>query len=843
MDPRVRHRTELFESGRTLQTIHRFARTINRFLNGILIEIGSFFQTPMLQSYFIIGLRNILKQKTFSIIKITGLALGLATSMVLFLYIQEDLSYDRHHQNYDRIVRLLTIDNAEGVSSKLVGVTQPRLGPAATEELPEVLEYVRFTGGGQYDLSYDDKSLKSTAAFRVDPSVFKVFDIEVIEGPETGILDKPGSIAITQSLATKIFGNENPIGKTVKLNQQTDLNVTAVLADPPKNAHIQYDLLHTLVPGQNEDGLRQALETWQGIFTFTYLLLDKPADLADLNKKLQAISKKNNAYEFFTPSSQKLSDVHLHSKDILFETNSNKSDILNIYVLSTISILILILAGVNFMNLVTANATTRAKEMGMRKVIGAVRKQLIWQHLTESIIITLIAGILAVGFVFSLLPWLNNLYQRYAELNVLMELKNLGLLAGLVIAVGLLAGLYPAFVLSSFKPVQVLKGAFKSSAQGIQLRKALVILQFTISIALMVGTGIVYQQMKFIYTTDLGYNREQVISIQQNGAAVGRSATLRNELLTNPAIVSAGTSSTRMGQQLGRTTIFPEGKNNAETNIITSIMSADEKFIPTMDMKMVAGRNFTENGSDSLSMIINEEMVRLLKWEEEAVGRTISLQSGPQPTDLTAYTVVGVVKDFHFATIRHKLEPMFLLYNANNPALSVRVKADNMDEAIAFIEASWKKVNPGSTFDYAFLDEQFGNLYKNEKAFASMFTHFTILAIVIAALGLFALSAYTTEQRRKEIGIRKVLGASNMNIFYKLSSEYVILILISFTIASVLAYFVMNKWLQDFQYAIKIGAGTFALAGLASVAISLLTISFQAIKAAITNPAKSLRTE
>lgn len=798
----------------------------------------------MFQSYFVIGLRNLLKQKGFSFIKIAGLALGLATSIILYLYILEDLSYDRHNTKYDRIVRLLTIDNAEGVSSKLVGVTQPRLGPAATEELPEVLEFVRLTGGGQYDLSYHDKALKSTAAFRTDPSIFKVFDLPVLEGAETGILEKPGSIAITESLAKKIFGSESAVGKILKVNQETDLHVTAVLADPPKNSHLQFDLLHTLVPGQNEDGLRQALETWQGIFTFTYLLLDNPIDdLQPLNRKLQAIVKKNNALDFFVPTTQKLSDVHLYSKEILFETNSNKSDILNIYVLSTISLLILILAAVNFMNLVTANATTRAKEMGMRKVIGAVRTQLIYQHLTESVVITFVSGVIAIMLVFSVLPALNNLYQRFAEFGLLLSSTNILILAALILGVGLLAGLYPAFAMSSFKPVQVLKGAFKSSVQGIRLRKALVILQFTISIALMVGTGIVYQQMRFIYTADLGYNRDQVITIEQNGAAIGRGETLRNELMNNSNVISAGTSSARMGQQLGRTTIVPEGRNNSDNNIITSIMAIDEKFIPTMDMKLVAGRNFTETGSDSLSMIINEEMMRLLKWEGDAVGRKISLQSGPQPTDLTAYSVVGVVKDFHFATIRHKLEPLFMLYGRNNNALSIKVKSGNIEETIAFVESAWKKVNPGSTFDFAFLDEQFANLYRNEKAFASMFTHFTALAIIIAALGLFALSAYTTEQRRKEIGIRKVLGASNSNIFYKLSSEYIVLVLISFVLASLLAYFVMDKWLQDFQYAIEMSAGIFIIAGLCAVVISLLTISFQAIKAAVSNPVNSLRSE
>ena len=796
----------------------------------------------MLKSYFTIAFRNLAKEKGYSFIKIAGLAFGLAASMIIYLYVREDLSYDKFHEQYDRIVRVLTIDSAEGVSSKLVGVTQPQLGPAAKEELPEVLESVRITGGGRYDLSYEGNALKCEAAFRVDPAFFRLFEFKVIDGPQTGILDQPGSIAITASLAKKIFGDDKAVGKTIKLNQNNDLNVTAVLADPPKNSHLQFDLLHSLVPGQNEDGLRQALETWQGIFCFTYLLLDKPADLTDLNARLQAISKKNNAYEFFTPVTQRLEDIHLKSKDILFETNANKTDEQNVYVLSTIAVLILLLAAVNFTNLVTARSAARAKEVGMRKVIGAVRHQLVGQHLTESILVTLVSALIAIAVVFMAIPLLNNIYQRYADLSVISEAASIGILAALVLTVGLLAGLYPAFVLSSFKPVLVLKGAFKNSTSGIRLRKTLVVLQFTISISLMVGTGIVYQQMRFIYTTDLGYNRDQVITIQQSGAAVSRATTLKTELLRNENIVSAGTASTRMGQQLGRTNIFPEGATNESTNIITSAMAADENFIPTMGMKILQGRNFSLDYDDSLSMIINEEMSRLLKWDDP-IGRKISLQSGATRNDLTAYTVVGMVNDFHFATIRHKLEPMFMLYNANNGALAVRVKPENISATIAYIDETWKKVNTGSTFEYNFLDEQFASLYRNEQAFASMFTHFTVLAIVIASLGLFALSAFTAEQRKKEIGIRKVLGASNATILYKLSGEFIQLILIAFVLASAIGYYTMEKWLADFQYSINIGAGIFLIAGGLSLFIAILTISFQAMKAALSNPVDSLRIE
>jgi putative ABC transport system permease protein len=795
----------------------------------------------MFKNYFVIGLRNLLKQKGYSFIKIAGLAFGLAASMIIYLYVREDLSYDSFNSNYKKIVRVLTIDSAEGVSSKHVGVTQPMLGPTAESELPEVVKYVRFTGGGRYDLSYEDKALKCDAAFRVDPSIFDVFDFKVVDGATSGILDQPGSIAITQSLAKKIFGDESAVGKTIKLNLTTDLNITAVLADPPKNSHIQFDLLRTLVPGQDENGLRQSLETWQGIFCFTYLLLDKPANVKDLNSKLEAIVRKNNAYQFFTPVVQPLEDVHLRSKEILFETNANKSDTLNVYVLSIIAVLILVLAAVNFMNLVTAKSTGRAKEVGMRKVIGAVRHQLIGQHLTESILVTFIAALLALVAVFIFVPILNNNYQRFADFKLLLEPGSLLVIFALILGVGIFAGLYPAFVLSSFKPIHVLKGAFKNSTSGVRLRKALVVLQFTISIALMVGTGVVYQQMRFIYTADLGYSREQVITIQQSGPAVGRATTLKNELLQNKSILSVGTSSARIGQQLGRTNIFPEG-STSETNIISSIMVADETFIPSMNMKLAAGRNFSLDFDDSLSMIINEEMVRLLKWDD-AIGKEIGLQSGPNPTDQTKYKVVGVIKDFHFATIRHRLEPMFMLYGATNPAMSVKVKAEDMDATIAYVEETWKKVNPGTTFEYAFLDEQFANLYRNEQAFASMFTHFTVLAIVIAGLGLFALSAFTAEQRKKEIGIRKVLGASNATILYKLSAEFIVLVMISFVMASVIAYFVMSKWLEDFQYSIKLGAGIFIVAGVASIAIAMLTISFQALKAALSNPVDSLRSE
>lgn len=795
----------------------------------------------MLKSYFRIAIRNLLKQNGYSIIKIAGLAFGLAASLIIYLFVQEDLSYDTFHKNYKNIVRVLTIDSAEGVSSKLVGVTQPALGPAVEEELPEVINSVRISGGGRLDLSYEDNLLRCDAGFRTESSFFEIFDFEIIDGKKEGVLDEPNTIAITQTLATRLFGTESPIGKVVRLNQNQDLHVVALVADPPKNSHLQFDLLRSMTPAQDEEGYRQFLQSWQGINQFTYLLLDRQPDPDELNSKLQAIAQKNNAFEFFTPTTQPLPEVHLHSKEILFESNANKSDVLNVYVLSIIAGLILILAAVNFINLVTAKSTGRAKEMGMRKVIGAVRSQLIGQHLTESIVVTALAGFLALAIVFVITPTLNNIYQRFAAAHIILQPENISVFIALILVVGLMAGVYPAFVLSSFKPVLVLKGAFKNSASGTRLRKALVVLQFTISIALMVGTGIVYQQMNFIYTADLGYNRDQIITLAQNGQNLSNASALKTELQRNTDVLSVGSSSTRIGQQLGRTGIQPEGFSN-EANFIVSIMSIDDTFIPTMGMDMANGRNFSLEYNDSLSIIINEEMTRLLEWPD-AVGKKIGLQSGPNPTDITYYTIVGVVKDFHFATIRHKVEPLFMVYNANNPSMVIKVKAEDMKGTIAFIETTWKNINSGTTFEYAFLDEQFANLYRNEQAFANMFTHFTVLAMIIAGLGLFALSAFTAELRQKEISIRKILGASNGTILYKLSAEFIVLIFISFVLASIASYFVMQQWLQDFQYSITIGPQIFIVAGAASILIALLTISFQALKAALANPVNSLRNE
>jgi putative ABC transport system permease protein len=795
----------------------------------------------MLKSYFLIGLRSLLREKGYSFIKIFGLALGLAASIIIFLYVQEDLSFDKFHRDHQNIARVLTIDMAEGVSSKLVGVSPAAMGPALVDEIPEIVNAVRLNGGGRLDLSYEDELFRCDAGFRTESSFFEIFDFKILEGKKEGVLDEPNSIAITESLAKRIFGDQSPVGKSIRLNQTVDLNIVALVQDPPKNSHIQFDLLRSMTPAQNEEGYAQFLQSWGGISQLTYVQFNGPVNEEIINTKIQEIAQKNNAVEFFKQIIQPLDQVHLHSKSVLFESNFNKSDVQSVYTLSIIAFLILILAIVNFANMVTAKSTSRAKEVGIRKVIGAYKNQLIRQHLAEAILIAFIASIVALLLVYFSLPWLNNNYQRFADFNFMLSTEALLALLGLVVFVGLFSGLYPAFVLSSFNPLMVLKGAFKNSESGTQLRKGLVVFQFTISIALIIGTLIVLQQMDFIFNANLGFDREQVITIAQNQTNIPNTQSLRTELMRNPGIKSVGTSSTRLGQQMGRTGVFPEGISTDE-NYISSVMSVDENFIPTMGMEIISGRNFATEFSDSTSMLINEEMARLFNWDDP-VGKTINLGNPATDATSTPLTVVGLVKDFHFASIKHKVEPIFMVYQPANGAMAIKVSTANLPETISHIEKTWKAINPNTPFEYNFLDDQFANLYRNERAFSAMFTHFAILAIVIACLGLFSLSAFTAEQRRKEISIRKVLGASLFGIWMRLSMEFILLIGIAIIIATGLAWWAMNDWLNDFQYRITLDFYPFALAAIGSVVIALLTISYQTIKATLINPAEILKGE
>lgn len=801
----------------------------------------------MLKNYLVIAIRNVLKHRGYSLLNLAGLAAGLTCCIFVALFVREDIAYDSFHTKRDRIARVLTIDNAQGVSSQFVGVSYPALGPALVQEVPEIVDAVRIVQQGRPQLTYGEKTVKAESVFLTESSFFTIFDFPIIRGARTAVLDEPYSVVLTESFAKKIFGSEDAVGKTLMFNKTRALHVKAVMKDPPPTSHLQFDMLHSLQPPDDQPGWAQWISSWSGISLTNYVLLDKPRNVQSINPKLKQIAVSHGGVEFFTPILQPLGDVHLRSAGILFEQNAHKGDISNVYVLTAIAFFIALLASINFMNLVTARSALRAREVGMRKAVGATRTELIVQHLCESLVITVMAGLVAIGLVEILLPILNALYGRQAEFALFSDPFLFIGLPVLILVVGLLSGSYPAFVLSAYKPAVVLKGTYGTSRGGVLLRRILVVFQFTVSIALITATVIVQQQMEYIQTANLGYQREQVMTIPfGNADIVSRGQALRTELEQNTNVLTTATSAQQIGVQYGRTVITPEGISAAD-NYIVSITAFDESYVPTLGMTIKEGRNFsTEFPADtSNAVLINEELAAMFHWDEP-IGKTITLGDGqPDPSGQPAqvYTVVGVVSNFHFATMHHKVEPLMMLCSHNNNVLSVKISADNVPQTVQAIEKAWKQVNPSDILTYSFLDDDYNQLYERDTTFTTMVQHFTALAIGIACLGLFGLSAFSIQQRRKEIGIRKVLGAPVKNIALLLGIDFLRWVLLANIFAWPIAYFGAQLWLEDFVYHISLDVVPFVVAGGTSLLIAVGTVSWQAVRAALANPVRTLRYE
>jgi putative ABC transport system permease protein len=793
----------------------------------------------MLKSYFKIAFRNLVKNKGISFINITGLAIALTCSILIVLHIKNELSYDTQHSKYERIFRVLTIDKALGVSSNLVGITLPALGPAMKEEFPEVIESVRLSRSGKNLIEYNNNTLYTEDLVYAESTMFSVFDFNLISGERNEILTRPNTAVISETMSEKIFGDENPIGKTFKLDNITDVEVAGIMEDVPSTSHLGMDVVISLLPTVGDSNYANYLNSWGSISMTTYVLLNKSESEFLVEPKLEELIRRNDVGKNFNVTLQPLKEVHLRSSDILFDgANQAKSDIGFIYSLFAVAVFIMIIASFNFMNLSTARATTRAKEVGLRKVVGALRSQLISQYLGESVLLCFISLLFALALTEIFAPVVN---LDVSPLKYLAEnpLIIVFLLSG-TLMLGLLSGTYPAFVLSKFQPSKVLKGSVKNSKSGLWLRRVLVVVQFTASIGMIIGTYIVYQQMEFIHNKNAGFNRDQVLLLDLNDQVLQQnSESLKNEIQKISSVAGVSFSSTMPGRGIGRTGVQPEGYSADDDIWILSIMSADENFIPNMKMKMEEGRNFSLDfpSDKQQAVIINESAARSLGWEEP-VGKKFN------PKGQNPLTVVGVVKDFHFASMRHKIEPMMIVNQSQfNNTAAVRINAGNISGAVSSIEEAWKKINPGHPFEYSFLDDEFNELYKSEQNFAELIVGFTWLAIFIACLGLFGLASYMTEQRTKEIGIRKVLGASIGNILLLTTKQFILLVLVANIIAWPLAYYFMNNWLLDFQYRINIGYETFIAAAFLTLIIAFLTVGFQAFKAAVANPVKSLRYE
>jgi len=776
----------------------------------------------------------------------------MAACVIILLFIQKELSYESMHKDAERIYRVLTIDKALGTNNQRVGITMPPLGLALEEAFPEVQDALRLTGGRRTLLSYDDNpGIYAEETRYADPNFFSFFDYPLLKGNPVSALQEPFTIVLTETLAKQLFGNEEPLGKILKANSQYDVTVTGIMADLPDNTHLSFDAVSSLntqesltKQRQPEDSTRPIwLETWQMIAMPTYVRFNKGVSAEGFNEKFTQLTRENNVTENFDITLQPLPDVHLKSTDIIFDPVENKGDIKNVYIFAAIAILILLIATVNYMNLSTAKSTERAKEVGMRKVVGSTKKNLIRQFLGESLLLTFIALLISIGLVELMLPSFNILTGNIMSLNLSFSPFLVLFLFGLLIIVGILAGFYPALILSNFKTVTVLKGSFKTGRKGTTLRKVLVVFQFSLSIALIVMTVMVQKQLYFIQHKDIGYNREQVLIIEANSRSIAENlANYQNELANNTTFSNVATSSNIPGRTFGRTGIVPEGASE-EDIWIWSQFSISPETIPTLGMEIVQGRNFSRDittDADGGVVLINETAVKQLGWENPLEKKLYFSQD-----DSVGVQIVGIIKDFNFIEMHQNIEPVVIFPSLTNPGniLTAKIKKGMVKDALQYAEKIWKELYPDYPFIYSFMDEEFDSLYKRDLNTGKIVNIFSCLAIFIACLGLFGLASHSTTQRTKEIGVRKVLGATTGSIVKDLTIDYIKWVLVSNIFAFPLAWFVINKWLQNFAYKVEINYLIFLISGISALIIAFLTISIQTYKAANSNPVEALKYE
>ncbi len=811
----------------------------------------------MLTNYLKIAWRNLLRNRAFTAINITGLAIGMATCLLISLFVLDELSYDRFNKKADRMVRVVFKGTMNGEKMREATVMPP-VAQTLRTDYPEVLEATRLRRRGTVRVTYQDNTFQEERLAFVDSNFFQVFTLPLRQGENAKtVLIKPNTVVITSTVAHNYFGDENPIGKLLTIKDvPTPYTVTGVIDPIPANAHFHFDLFASMA------SLPEAKETsWLQSNFFTYLVLPDGYDYKRLEAKLPQVADKYMAPQLEKMSGvsmaefrkkgnniglflQPLTSIHLHS-DLKPESELEPGgDIRYVYIFGAIALFMLLLACINFMNLSTASATKRAKEVGIRKVMGSEKGALVSQFLTESILLTAVSLVLSIGLVWLTLPFLNELSGKRLTLNFGQTLWLLPGLLGFGLLVGLLAGSYPAFFLSSFKPISVLKGAIttRSGRGGIGLRSSLVVFQFFISFLLLVGTTVVYRQLQYIQQARLGYDKEQVLVVQGTGVLGKNEDVFRRQLLQDSRVANASVSGhlPTGPTNNGLFSVFPDGRNDRLGRFV--LYGVDYDYLPTMGMEIVAGRNFSPAfGTDSTAVLINETAAQTYGWGKNAVGHTIS--SPNSQGELTTFRVIGVVQDFHFRSLHERIAPLAMMLRYNAGSVIVKAKTSDMAGLLASVKNQWASFKTEEPFRYSFLDQSYQASYEAEQKTGQILGLFAMLTIFVACLGLFGLATFTAQQRTKEIGVRKVLGASVGSIITLLSKDFLKLVLIAIVIASPIAWYAMNRWLQDFAYKIDMEWWVFAGAGLLAVGIALLTVSFQSVKAALMNPVKSLRSE
>lgn len=803
----------------------------------------------MFISYFKQTWRSIVKNKSYSILNIVGLAAGLTCFAFIAVWVTDELSYDRFNKHYNRIVRVTGLAKTEsGITES--AVSSAPMAKALKDDYAEVENTVRFDMRGEV-VSLKDKQLFEDAILVTDPSFFEVFSFHLTRGDVATALSEPYSIVLTKSAAKKYFGDQDPMGQTLTINMfdssgtGAQYTVTGIMPDAPKNGHFTFNILASFKTAEVANPDILTIDGWGDASYYTYLLLKEGVDHKKFSQKISQFYGKFIGERFevwrkiYFYNLQPLSDIHLKSQ-LQYEIAANGS-MTNVYIFSTVGLLILLLAGINYMNLATAHSVSRAKEVGVRKVVGAARAQLAMQYLMEAIVTALIALLIALLACYLLQPLYTQLtgkiFSPFASPWILVSL------ALITILLGALSGIYPALIISGFKPAGILKGSFKTGSQGVFLRKTLLVSQFIITIILVSGIIIINAQMSYIKEKDLGYNKAALFFLRVNGntEVINGYNAFKNEVVSNPSVSGISISNSLLIGGLGSGGSETVDAKGIPIQVSTSRLRVDADFLKVHDIRLLAGRNFSPNAiTDTVrQVILNEQAVSNFGWKdpETAIGKPFKMgnQQG---------VVIGVVNDFHFNSLQQSIDPL-AIYPIGERFSRITLKIDmtNAAESVSWIERTWKKHFQAALFDYDFMDRQVGEQYLAEARFSKIFLYFSVLSILIACLGLYGLTAYSVSQKVKEIGVRKVLGATISDLAVRLSGNFFRLILLAFVIAVPIAWYILNNWLTDFAYRVKISWWMFAAAGLLIFVIATVTVSFRVLRSAAANPVKSLRTE
>lgn len=799
----------------------------------------------MLKNLLKISIRTILKDRTYSLLNVTGLTIGITCSMFLLMYILHELSYDRYHENAKNIYRV--VSNIKETDNAFTwAVAQIPLADELRDNYPEVQNAVRFFGTGRTIYKNGEKQFYEEEFYLTDSTVFDMFTYKFIHGEPATALDNPFTLVLTETTAKKYFSDiSEAVGQSIQNEAGEEFKITGIIEDVPLNSHFIFDGLIS------RSTRRDFVGSWGNFGVFTYIQLPEGYDLSKMYTSFDKIIKErvNPIFEQFgikiVYELQPILDIHLYSK--IQDEAEEGGDITYIYIFASVAAFMLLIACINYMNLATARSVNRAKEVGVRKVMGSQRRQLIAQFIAESVVIALIAMVISLVLIYVLLPTFNSLANKSLPFSYIFQGPIILSLLAIVIFVGIVGGSYPAFYLSGFNPINVLKGKLTTKGGSAVFRKFLVAFQFMISIFMLISTLIVFDQLQFMRNKDLGFEKERVVRIGMNERALReKSQVLINQLKQMPEVSSVGTASSSPGLGIGKLLLKVEDNEGKLVDRGVDLYAADYDFVSTLGMKVVTGRDFSrEFPSDTtFGALVNESMVKRMSWENP-IGKKFVFSDGNPDTPDNERTVVGVVKDYHQNSLYDPIEPLMILMAPRNGFVFVRTEEGDVRKSLAAIESAWKEIFPTYTFEYDFLDADFNSQYKADEKRSQIFTAFSGLTIVIACLGLLGLAAFTTEQRTKEIGVRKVIGASVQNLVVLISKEFFLLVGIGMIVAFPLAWFFTNDWLQNFAYRIELKGEwpTFILSALLAFIITLMTVGFHVVRAASANPVKSLRDE